>query len=153
MRERTIISVAETYDFIVTIPENGKLEFRATVQDGSGFTSAFLGKGMAAIRYAPISTVVQAHELEIFGRYLLADAGEGSPVGIAVNGSYNIAANSFDGECLMNWHSGIFILSGTVRAFSSAYQKSDSRASSGGGLVVELTSSIALAADILSLQI
>ena len=43
--ERTFISVAETYDFIVTIPENGKIEFRATVQDGSGSTSAFLGKG------------------------------------------------------------------------------------------------------------
>ena len=44
-REKTFISVAETYDFIVTIPESGKIEFRATVQDGSGFTSAFLGKG------------------------------------------------------------------------------------------------------------
>ncbi len=44
-RERTFISIAETYDFIVTIPENGKIEFRATVQDGSGSTSAFLGKG------------------------------------------------------------------------------------------------------------
>ncbi len=44
-RERTFISIAETYDFIVTIPENGKIEFRATVQDGSGSASAFLGKG------------------------------------------------------------------------------------------------------------
>jgi len=44
-REKTFIAIAETYDFIVTIPEYGKLEFRATVQDGSGSTSAFLGKG------------------------------------------------------------------------------------------------------------
>jgi FtsP/CotA-like multicopper oxidase with cupredoxin domain len=44
-REKTFIAVAETYDFIVTIPENGKIEFRATVQDGSGTTSAFLGQG------------------------------------------------------------------------------------------------------------
>ena len=44
-REKTFISVAETYDFIVTIPENGKIEFRTTVQDVSGYTSAFLGKG------------------------------------------------------------------------------------------------------------
>ena len=44
-RERTFIAVAETYDFIVTLPQNGQIEFRATVQDGSGFTSAFIGKG------------------------------------------------------------------------------------------------------------
>lgn len=44
-RERAFIAIAETYDFIVTVPENGKIEFRATVQDGSRSTSAFLGKG------------------------------------------------------------------------------------------------------------
>ena len=44
-REKTFIAVAETYDFIVTIPYDGQIEFRATVQDGSGTTSAFLGKG------------------------------------------------------------------------------------------------------------
>ena len=43
---KTFIAIAETYDFIVTIPENGKIEFRATAQDGSGTTSAFLGEGV-----------------------------------------------------------------------------------------------------------
>lgn len=46
-RNKTFIAIAETYDFILTIPENGKIEFRATAQDGSGSTSAFLGKGEA----------------------------------------------------------------------------------------------------------
>ncbi|GAA4429665.1 hypothetical protein GCM10023188_15330 [Pontibacter saemangeumensis] len=41
----TFIAVAETYDFIVTIPENGKIEMKATAQDGSGHTSAYLGQG------------------------------------------------------------------------------------------------------------
>ncbi|MEP2347212.1 MAG: multicopper oxidase domain-containing protein, partial [Algoriphagus sp.] len=41
---KTFIAIAETYDFIVTIPQQGKLEIRATVQDGSGQTSTFLGK-------------------------------------------------------------------------------------------------------------
>lgn len=45
-KEKLLFAVAETYDFIVTIPENGKLEIRATAQDGSGQTSAFLGQGM-----------------------------------------------------------------------------------------------------------
>ena len=42
---KMLFAIAETYDFIVTIPSNGKLEIRATAQDGSGQTSAFLGKG------------------------------------------------------------------------------------------------------------
>lgn len=44
-RNKTFIGVAETYDFIVEIPEEGKIEFRITAQDGSGMASAFLGSG------------------------------------------------------------------------------------------------------------
>ncbi len=44
-RSKTFIAIAETYDFIVTIPGGGKTEFRITAQDGSGTASAFLGKG------------------------------------------------------------------------------------------------------------
>ena len=42
---KTFIAIAETYDFIVTIPANGQIEVRASVQDGSGTTSAYLGTG------------------------------------------------------------------------------------------------------------
>ena len=42
---KTFIAIAETYDFIVTIPEKGKIEFRAMAQDGSGYSTAYLGKG------------------------------------------------------------------------------------------------------------
>jgi FtsP/CotA-like multicopper oxidase with cupredoxin domain len=45
VHNKTFIAIAETYDFIVTIPQSGKLEVRASVQDGSGKTSAFLGQG------------------------------------------------------------------------------------------------------------
>ncbi|MCJ7758398.1 MAG: multicopper oxidase domain-containing protein [Gillisia sp.] len=44
-KNKTFIGVAETYDFIVTIPHGGKMEFRITAQDGSGQASAFLGEG------------------------------------------------------------------------------------------------------------
>jgi CopA family copper-resistance protein len=44
-RNKTFIAIAETYDFIVTIPEKGKIEFKATAQDGSGHSSTYLGKG------------------------------------------------------------------------------------------------------------
>lgn len=42
---KTFIGIAETYDFIVTIPADGQIEVRASVQDGSGKTSAYLGVG------------------------------------------------------------------------------------------------------------
>ncbi|MGJ8592210.1 MAG: multicopper oxidase domain-containing protein [Aquaticitalea sp.] len=44
-RNKTFIAIAETYDFIVTIPEQGKIELRAMAQDGSGTALAYFGKG------------------------------------------------------------------------------------------------------------
>tara|TARA_R110002050_G_scaffold200990_1_gene336061 strand:- start:6964 stop:9357 length:2394 start_codon:yes stop_codon:yes gene_type:complete len=44
-RNKTFIGIAETYDFIVTIPQKEKIEFRATAQDGSGQASVYLGNG------------------------------------------------------------------------------------------------------------
>ncbi|WP_339918887.1 multicopper oxidase domain-containing protein [uncultured Flavobacterium sp.] len=45
VKNKTFIGIAEAYDFIVTIPQNGKIEYRITAQDGSGTASAFLGSG------------------------------------------------------------------------------------------------------------
>ena len=44
-KNKTFIGVAETYDFIITIPEDGKLEYKIMAQDGSGTASAYLGQG------------------------------------------------------------------------------------------------------------
>lgn len=43
--DKTFIATAETYDFIVTVPQNGKIELRVMAQDGSGITTAYFGKG------------------------------------------------------------------------------------------------------------
>jgi FtsP/CotA-like multicopper oxidase with cupredoxin domain len=42
---RFLIAVAETYDVIIKVPEDGAYELRATAQDGSGFSSLFIGSG------------------------------------------------------------------------------------------------------------
>lgn len=42
---KTFIATAETYDFIISIPQSGKIELRAMAQDGSGTTSAYFGNG------------------------------------------------------------------------------------------------------------
>jgi FtsP/CotA-like multicopper oxidase with cupredoxin domain len=44
-KNKTFIGIAETYDFIITVPEEGKIEFKITAQDGSGNASAFIGNG------------------------------------------------------------------------------------------------------------
>ena len=47
IHNKTFIAVAETYDFIVTIPATGKVEIRAMAQDGSGHSLTYLGQGEA----------------------------------------------------------------------------------------------------------
>lgn len=42
---RLLIGIAETYDVLLTVPDSGEFEFRASAQDGSGFTSVMLGSG------------------------------------------------------------------------------------------------------------
>ena len=43
--DKLLNAIAETYDFIVEIPSNKAIEFKATAQDGSGFANAILGQG------------------------------------------------------------------------------------------------------------
>ncbi|MEJ7680317.1 MAG: multicopper oxidase domain-containing protein [Segetibacter sp.] len=44
--DRLIIAPAETYDIVVTIPDNMSYEFRATAEDRTGYSSLWLGTGM-----------------------------------------------------------------------------------------------------------
>lgn len=37
--------MAETYDVIITIPENKTYEFRASAEDGTGYAVAHIGHG------------------------------------------------------------------------------------------------------------
>jgi CopA family copper-resistance protein len=43
--DRLIVAVAETYDILVTIPDNKSYEFRATSEDRIGYSSLWLGSG------------------------------------------------------------------------------------------------------------
>jgi FtsP/CotA-like multicopper oxidase with cupredoxin domain len=44
-KKRFLISVAETYDVLVTVPPSGAHELRATAHDGSGYASVWIGSG------------------------------------------------------------------------------------------------------------
>jgi CopA family copper-resistance protein len=45
MAEEILIGMAETYDVLFEVPQNKKIEFRASAQDGTGHASLWLGKG------------------------------------------------------------------------------------------------------------
>ncbi len=50
-QQRFLIAVAETYDVLITLPEAGAYELRATAHDGSSHTSIWIGEGER--HYAP----------------------------------------------------------------------------------------------------
>lgn len=72
---KTFIAIAETYDFIVTIPDGGKIEFRTTAQDGSGTASAFLGKG----KVLPAEEVVRPDKIDMMMQMAKMDMRMGAP--------------------------------------------------------------------------
>lgn len=43
--DKILIGVAETYDVLITIPKDGRFEFKATPHDVSGKVSTYFGEG------------------------------------------------------------------------------------------------------------
>ena len=43
--KRLFIAIAETYDILIQVPQSDAYEFRATAQDGSGYSSVWIGTG------------------------------------------------------------------------------------------------------------
>ncbi|MCC8359782.1 multicopper oxidase domain-containing protein [Salinimicrobium sediminilitoris] len=74
-KNKTLIAVAETYDFIVTVPESGKLEIRATSQDGSGHASAYIGEG----EIIPAPVVPEPDLIEMMKKMMAMDMKMGAP--------------------------------------------------------------------------
>ncbi|HEY9170584.1 MAG TPA: multicopper oxidase domain-containing protein [Lutibacter sp.] len=74
-KNKTFIGVAETYDFIVTIPQEGKIEFKITAQDGSGTASAFLGKG----KILPAKAIPKPDKIAMMQKMAKMDMKMGAP--------------------------------------------------------------------------
>ena len=72
---KTFIAVAETYDFIITIPKNGKIELRAMAQDGSGTTTAYFGKG----KVLPAMVVPKPDKIKMMKAMAKMDMKMGAP--------------------------------------------------------------------------
>ena len=88
-----LIGVAETYDVIITIPETGSYEFRATAHDGSGFTSTWLGTGQGH----PARTIPKPNLYEPMGH-----SGMGSMFALTPAGSMGMPDSMVNSGALDN---------------------------------------------------
>ena len=48
--DRQRIAIAETFDVVVTVPDGSAYEFRATSEDGTGYSSVILGDGETVVK-------------------------------------------------------------------------------------------------------
>lgn len=74
-QDKLLFAIAETYDFIVEIPQSGKLEILATAQDGSGSTSTYLGSGNPH----PAPKLIQPNKVKIMQNMASMDMKMGAP--------------------------------------------------------------------------
>ena len=104
---------------------------------------------LVGFQYATRSDLVALYpnEWEFFGRWgALTQEGSGI-ADAAVQGAYNLAAESFDGELSLSRRFGRVRAFAAARAFSSAYGTDDMRAALAGGATVNVNEHIALAGD------
>ncbi|UBM60308.1 multicopper oxidase domain-containing protein [Marinilongibacter aquaticus] len=73
-KKRLLFAIAETYDFIVRIPD-GTLEITATAQDGSGHTSLHLGHG----DLLPAQVIARPDKVEMMKQMAKMDMKMGAP--------------------------------------------------------------------------
>jgi plastocyanin len=116
-----------------------------TFHVGTGLTDQL----MVGFTYGSNSTLVAAYpnEWEFFARALPLSEVGGAPLDVSLQGGYNVASESADGELLVARSLGSVKLLAAGRAFSSAYAGTETRFAVTGGAVLHLTPSVAIAGD------
>lgn len=106
------------------------------------------GDLLVGARYGTNSELVQGipNEWELFGRFT-PSVGRDWPVEVALNGAYNQAARSADGELLLAHGFGRLRVIGGARGFSNAFDDGRARWALAGGATLRLTEHVALAGD------
>ena len=98
--QRLLMAVAETYDVLIQVPEDGACEFRATAHDGSGFASVWLGQG--ELRPAP--EVPRPNLYHPMGHTGLKEIFALTPAGAMGMADEAVASGSFDHPGMMGMH-------------------------------------------------
>jgi plastocyanin len=112
-------------------------------------TTGVVSRAMVGFVWASNSDLVPRYpnEWEFFARARVLDEQLGAPVDVALQGGYNNASESIDGELLLARSFGPVRLLAAGRAFSEGYAGDSVRYALAGGARVRLTERVALAAD------
>ena len=112
------------------------------------------GNVLVAVNYATRSDLVPAYpnEWEFFARAMPLKQSTGFPFDLALQGGYNLAAESLDGELSLNRQVGPVRLLGAARVLSHGYGQDSVRFALAGGLSLQFLRWFALAGDVSQLM-
>lgn len=122
-----------------------KITNTPTFNVGTGLTDRL----MVGFVYGSNSTLIPAYpnEWELYARGSALSESRGAPLDVSVQGGYNVASESVDGQVLLARQVGRLRLLAAGRAFSQAYAGDSTRYAVTGGAAVRLTSNVSLAGD------
>jgi hypothetical protein len=140
-----VVQLNFIHRFTVSDAPLRKLTNTPTHQIGTGV----IDDVMVGLTYGSNSSLVPAYpnEWEFFARARVVEEQEGAPVDVSMQGGYNVASESFDGEVLVARSLDRLRLIGAARAFSRAYDGDEVRYAVHGGAVLNLTRSVSIGGD------
>ncbi len=112
------------------------------------------GNVLLAANYATRSDLVEPvypNEWEFFARAMPLKQFSGSPFDLAIQGGYNLAAESLDGEVSLNRQFGPVRVLGAARALSRGYGRDSARFALAGGASLQFLRWFAVAGDVAQL--
>jgi plastocyanin len=115
--------------------------------------AALPGRSLLGFNYATNSDVAPSYpnEWEFFARVAPLRRDRGSPVDVAVQAAYNLAAGSADGEITLGRELGALRLRAAARVLSDAFDQGELRTVLAGSGVFRLGTHLALAGDVASM--
>lgn len=100
---RFLVGVAETYDVLITVPDSGAYELRATAHDGSGHASIWIGSG----KRHPAPDIPKPNLYQGMHRGSLADIFSLTPAGTMGMPDSLVEEGRFDHPRMMGMHDGM----------------------------------------------
>jgi len=130
-------------------PPDNQISNNPTFLLGGGIADGLL----VGLNYATRSNLVPRfpNEWEFFGRYAPLRQASGAPLEVAIEGAYNHAAESVDGELALARDAGRLRVLGTARFLGNGFGRDTARFALGGGAVVRVNRWLAVAGDAVTL--
>ncbi len=130
-------------------PPSRKLLNSPTLSVAIGWNNAIT----TGMNYATSSEIATSrpNELELFGRAAVVRQVRGSPVDLFVQGGYNTASESVDGQFLLARMVGPLRAVAAMGVLGEAFEEGLTRVTVGGGATLQLASFIGITGDLVSL--